>query len=387
MHRSIPNGMLAAFVVVNTACPSENELKNSENAVVQPRMVDCPIWTCDLWFEVDYEHLEQCYTYDEQTGWSAPPNTPMAELLAEYCSPPDADPDETCDGVLVHAEVNGDLINLVVDPNECDSGGLCCPCGEGAAGDPAPDNCCYDGEEDETFAWHVEHEWVYGNDYDADIDADADADTDADVDTYAYQAVVELAEQLEEDCGWDAVQEDPRDYYFDVECTNAGAAIGVLSEEECPAALAASLETGAAYILGVNPLYSYVTIHTATDEETVPLSGRGAVGASPSAFLVAIVDAADGAVAGTDLEDWRFWFSADIDINVSSGNFNVPHSQGYSIDGRGLVDDDWHNVVFNPTTTATGQFGTNSWYLNYYTTFTGGWVALHLEGTKVSAAP
>jgi hypothetical protein len=131
-----------------------------------------------------------------------------------------------------------------------------------------------------------------------------------------------------------------------------------------------------------DPSLSYVTVRTPGQQDTVPLSGLGVLDTSSTAFLAGMVDATQTLDLSDDWVGWRLWFGAAIDFNYNAGSFGVPASQGYLIKGRGQKNSEWANATFQPTANAHGHFdsSTGTWELDYYDTFPGGWVELHLEG-------
>ena len=119
----------------------------------------------------------------------------------------------------------------------------------------------------------------------------------------------------------------------------------------------------------------------------MPLSGTAAVSNSPTSFLIAIIDAGDADIGSDSWYDWRFWFSAPIDMSVQSGDFVVPYAQGYVIQGRGKKNGDWAQAILDPAANATGTLDAEEWSLDYHSTFPGGWVQIHLEGPVYATSP
>jgi hypothetical protein len=115
----------------------------------------------------------------------------------------------------------------------------------------------------------------------------------------------------------------------------------------------------------------------------------GVLDSGTTEFLSGIVDATETLNLVYNWSEWRLWFGGDIDFNASMGTFSVPYSQGYQIRGAGKRNASWRNVTFAPTANATGAFngGTGKWHVDYYDTFTGGWVEVHLEGDYYGISP
>jgi hypothetical protein len=134
------------------------------------------------------------------------------------------------------------------------------------------------------------------------------------------------------------------------------------------------------YFLAVDPEYSYLTVHAPGGQDTVALSGLGGATSDPEGFVWALVDLDDGSIGSTAFSSWTFWFTEPIEIDVVDGDVTVPHEQAYAVLGGGQQGSHWENAVFEPTVDATGNLGSTWWDLDYTSTFSGGWIAVHLEG-------
>jgi hypothetical protein len=321
---------LGAFMFSHAGCKSENELENNKEDVVEPREIDCPQWDC---VESVYVPLDEmpaffaCLGYDAETGeWE---NSPPLWMT---CADPLIEEDCT---------IQTEMTTVEGETGDCETG-----CAEGEAEDSPADECCFEaGETSEIEEHFLEGELGAANE------------------------IIELLSA----CEVEAVKL--------VECEFVVGEAS-LTTTECPAGAMAQT-AGADYAVEVEAARSYVTVHTSTGHDTVPLTGMGAVGAGPAEFLSAIVDATQTLDLGSDdYSNWRFWFTADISMNTNSSSFVVPHAQGYQIKGRGKLNQQWMTMTLGSLANATGQFnaGTGRWQLNYASSFPGGWVQMHLEG-------
>jgi hypothetical protein len=302
----------------------------------EPLEIDCPIWTCVEYIVIAEDNLDElatCYGWVHPEGEGEGSWTESPPPGVERCDP------ETSGDCTVQVHVDLSASGLTDD---CPTG-----CMEGSPGDPVPDECCYVAVEEEDMEDALGEDWAYGAD------------------------VIEL---LDEDCNVTATKY--------IECELEVEEEPELSATECPSTSVAQMPA-ADHIVEVDEAGSYLTVHSSGSQDTVPLSGVGAVGAGPAEFLSAIVDTTETMDLGNDdWHDWRLWFTADIAMNISSGSFTVPYAQGYQIKARGQVNGTKLPAAFEPLANATGQFNnsTGTWYLNYSSTFPGGWVQIHLEG-------
>lgn len=331
--------MCLLWLLVGTGCSTETGVsgpsEEDKQEIPAPWDISCPIWTCVEYVVIPEEELdtlasEDCYGWHTEQGWlgglaGAPP-----EWL--QCDPEGG---EDC-RVQVHVDTSYEGRDLT----QCETG-----CAEGLPGDAVDDDCCY--EEDEINEFHDYLLTQLG---------------------YSEGPI----QELEDDCGIEATQE--------IVC-EFGEGEPELSAEECdPEALARM--SSADYVLEVEPLDSYLTVHTASAQDTIALSGLGVAQAGTTEFLAAIVDAQETLQLSDDYSDWRLWFGADIDFHLASGSFVVPASQGYLVKGRGKKDANWMSASFGPTDNVSGAFdnATGTWHAHYFDTFPGGWVELHLQG-------
>jgi hypothetical protein len=289
----------------------------------------CPTWTCVEHVTIptgEYADLATCYSWSSNGGWQG-----IIPNALSNCNPEDSEP------CLVQTRVD---LGMDGSTGDCPS-----DCMVGSPGDVVDDECCYEAGEEVEMAASVN--WSDGED---------------------------LVEELLDRCGVSAE--------IEVVCEAEEAEATALSAPQCPVSAVAQTP-GADYVVEVEVARSYVTVHTSTGHDTVPLTGMGAVGSGPAEFLSAVVDATQTLDLGSDdYSEWRFWFTADISMNTNASSFVVPHAQGYQIKGRGRDNGYWASAVVLPMANATGQFnaGTGRWQLNYASSFPGGWVQMHLEG-------
>jgi hypothetical protein len=313
-----------------SACKSEGGVVPTKEDVPEPRDIECPQWICEELLIVqgdDILDMYECLGWTEEYGWGEeePP-------LWLSCTNPYAE--EPC-------EITTHLAGVEGETDDCSTG-----CAEGTAGSTVDDDCCFEADEQSEMLDHMYEDDEWG---------------DGDVQILLYGCEI-FAERV-------------------IECEFIGGE-SELSTTECSSPSIA-MTPGADYIVEVDEAGSYLTVHSSGSQDTVPLSGVGAVGAGPAEFLSAIVDTTETMDLGNDdWHDWRLWFTADIAMNISSGSFTVPYAQGYQIKARGQVNGTKLPAAFEPLANATGQFNnsTGTWYLNYSSTFPGGWVQIHLEG-------
>jgi hypothetical protein len=271
--------------------------------------IDCPFAECTKVFEFDGTELaalQACFGDDFTGVWDA--STPV-DLIANC---PDATELDT--------GVAGCLISY--GPFEGYSEPLC-GCGQCTPNAEVPEDCCADPVEAQPVEWAAAGAGM--------VDA-------------AFNACA-ITLTPEERC-------DPLDE--------------VAWGAECPVEAQISAPN-ADYNLQIDPLVSFLEVHASGDSDIVALEGSGAAATGPARFLIAVVWADDGELAGHDYTDWIFWLDTPVEIDLVSGEYDLYATDDPDIYGTGLRDEVGKAYQFHLTNDASGIFNTTNgtWELDY----------------------